>query len=134
MDETTPNLSSPILTPTSVPQEPYKVKMQGLKHSAVEDVDECDEEKIKRWTEGNRLDICTLLCTLHTVSWPGMRWSKVTMDQLATISDVRRRYLKACLAVHPDRHIGTKQENISNIISKELNMAWLEYKNQYGDQ
>ena len=133
MDETTPDLSSPILTPTSVPQEPHEEKMQGLKNQSPCPAVEDDEEKIKRWTEGKSLDICTLLCTLHTVSWPGMRWSKVTMDQLATSSDVRRKYLKACLAVHPDHHIGKKQENLSNIISKELNMAWFEYKNQYGD-
>ena len=36
-------------------------------------------------------------------------------------------YKKACLAVHPDKQMGTPNEELSKLIFIELNDAWAEF-------
>lgn len=64
-----------------------------------------DPEKLKvsEWTEGKQGNLRALLCSLHTVIWPGCKWQKYEMHQLVTAADVKKSYRKACLAVHPDK-------------------------------
>ena len=38
-------------------------------------------------------------------------------------------YWQACLSVHPDKHMGTDNENLSKLIFMELNEAWAEFEN-----
>ena len=43
-------------------------------------------------------------------------------------------YRKACLAVHPDKQMGTENENLSKLIFMELNEAWSEFENDPNQQ
>ncbi|KAI5739808.1 hypothetical protein M8J77_023654 [Diaphorina citri] len=98
-------------------------------------VKEMDPEKIKilEWTEGKKGNIRALLCSLHTILWEGAKW-KCEMSQLVTPADVKKSYRKACLAVHPDKQMGTDNENLSKLIFMELNNAWTEFENDATQQ
>ncbi|XP_053602975.1 cyclin-G-associated kinase isoform X2 [Plodia interpunctella] len=95
-----------------------------------------DPEKLKihEWTEGKKANIRALLCSLHTVVWEDCRWHKVDMSQLVSPADVKRNYRKACLAVHPDKQMGTANENIAKMIFMELNNAWSDFENDTKQQ
>ena len=49
------------------------------------------------------------------------------MHQLVTPADVKKMYRKACLAVHPDKQVGTENEELSKLIFMELNDAWSDF-------
>jgi len=93
-----------------------------------------DEAKIFEWKEGKARNIRTLLCSLHKIIWSGARWSECGMHQLVSSADVKKMYRKACLAVHPDKQMGTENENISKLIFMELNEAWSEFENDPNQQ
>ncbi|XP_072940356.1 cyclin-G-associated kinase [Epargyreus clarus] len=99
-------------------------------------VKEMDPEKLKihEWTEGKKANIRALLCSLHTVVWPDCRWTRCDMSQLVSAADVKRNYRKACLAVHPDKQMGTSNENIAKMIFMELNNAWSDFENDAKQQ
>ncbi|XP_055639896.1 cyclin-G-associated kinase [Toxorhynchites rutilus septentrionalis] len=99
-------------------------------------VKEMDPERVKllEWTEGKKSNIRALLCTVHTVLWPGAKWTKCEMHQLVSASDVKKIYRKACLAVHPDKHTGTENEDMAKLIFMELNNAWSEFENDATQQ
>ena len=63
------------------------------------------------WTEGKQRNIRALLCSLHSVLWPGAKWQEVGMHQLVNHADVKKMYRKACLAVHPDKQVSFKSVN-----------------------
>lgn len=89
-----------------------------------------DRLKIMDWTSHKERNIRALLCSLHTVLWEGTRWSECGMHQLVTPADVKKMYRKACLAVHPDKQIGTENEALAKLIFVELNDAWSEFEKQ----
>ncbi|XP_013776083.1 cyclin-G-associated kinase-like [Limulus polyphemus] len=91
-----------------------------------------DPEKLKilDWTQRKERNIRALLCSLHTVLWEGTRWQEVGMYQLLTTADVKKFYYKACLAVHPDKQVGTENESLAKLIFVELNDAWSEFEKQ----
>jgi len=93
-----------------------------------------DEAKIYDWREGKARNIRTLLCSLNKIIWAGARWTECGMHQLVTANDVKKMYRKACLAVHPDKQMGTENENISKLIFMELNEAWSEFENDPNQQ
>jgi len=93
-----------------------------------------DEAKIYDWREGKARNIRSLLCTLHKIIWSGPRWTPCGMHQLVTSADVKKMYRKACLAVHPDKQMGTENENFSKLIFMELNEAWSEFENDPSQQ
>jgi len=93
-----------------------------------------DEAKIYDWKEGKARNIRTLLCSLHKIIWAGARWTECGMHQLVSPNDVKKMYRKACLAVHPDKQMGTENENISKLIFMELNEAWSEFENDPNQQ
>ena len=47
-----------------------------------------------------------------------------------TYGDVKKMYRKACLAVHPDKQMGSENENISKLIFTELNDAWAKFQEE----
>uniref|UniRef100_U5EYM6 Cyclin-G-associated kinase n=1 Tax=Corethrella appendiculata TaxID=1370023 RepID=U5EYM6_9DIPT len=102
----------------------------------VEMAKEMDPERLKvlEWTEGKKNNIRALLCTVHTVLWSGAKWTKCEMHTLVTAADVKKSYRRACLAVHPDKHAGTENENIAKLIFMELNNAWSEFENDATQQ
>uniref|UniRef100_A0A182I920 Cyclin-G-associated kinase n=1 Tax=Anopheles arabiensis TaxID=7173 RepID=A0A182I920_ANOAR len=99
-------------------------------------VREMDPERVKlmEWTEGKKNNIRALLCTVHTVLWPGAKWTKCEMHQLVSAADVKKIYRKACLAVHPDKHTGTENESMAKMIFMELNNAWTEFESDATQQ
>lgn len=99
-------------------------------------VKDMDPEKLKilEWTEGKKANIRALLCSLHTVVWEDCRWARCDMSQLVSPADVKRNYRKACLAVHPDKQMGTLNENIAKMIFMELNNAWSDFENDAKQQ
>lgn len=56
------------------------------------------------------------------------------MHQLVSSADVKKMYRKACLAVHPDKQMGTVNENLSKLIFKYLNEAWSDFENEPNQQ
>ncbi|CAB4058027.1 GAK [Lepeophtheirus salmonis] len=88
-----------------------------------------EEGKVHVWVNGKERNIRALLVSLHTVLWPGSKWTACGMHQLVSKSDVKKSYRKACLAIHPDKHTGTDKENLSKMIFIELNDAWTEFEN-----
>jgi len=93
-----------------------------------------DEAKIYDWREGKDRNIRSLLCSLHKIIWQGARWTDCGMHQLVSSADVKKMYRKACLAVHPDKQMGTDNENFSKLIFMELNEAWSEFENDPSQQ
>jgi len=88
-----------------------------------------DEAKVFAWKDGKARNLRALLCSLHTVLWESsnQRWTKCGMHQLVTPADVKKMYRKACLAVHPDKQVGTENEELSKLIFMELNDAWSDF-------
>ncbi|XP_050342382.1 cyclin-G-associated kinase [Nymphalis io] len=93
-----------------------------------------DKLKIHEWTEGKKANIRALLCSLHGVVWAECRWARVDMAQLVSPADVKRHYRKACLAVHPDKQMGTANENLAKMIFMELNNAWSDFESDAKQQ
>ncbi|KAJ8920099.1 hypothetical protein NQ315_011754 [Exocentrus adspersus] len=95
-----------------------------------------DPEKLKviEWKEGKKNNIRALLCSMHTILWEDAKWSKCEMHQLVSATDVKKAYRKACLAVHPDKQVGTDNENLAKLIFMELNNAWTDFENDSSQQ
>ncbi|XP_049823586.1 cyclin-G-associated kinase isoform X2 [Aethina tumida] len=95
-----------------------------------------DPEKLKvmEWKEGKKNNIRALLCSMHTILWEGTKWNKCEMHQLVSAADVKKAYRKACLAVHPDKQVGTDNENLAKLIFMELNNAWSDFENDASQQ
>ncbi|KFD71997.1 hypothetical protein M514_00408 [Trichuris suis] len=88
-----------------------------------------EEAKVRKWTNGKRRNIRGLLGSLHTVIWPeNDRWQEVSMSHLLAAKEVKKYYRKACLAVHPDKFVGTPHETLAKLIFTELNDAWNEFE------
>ena len=87
-----------------------------------------EEAQVFAWKDGKTRNIRALLCSLHTVIWPDSRWKQCGMHQLVDENGVKKMYQRACLAVHPDKQMGTPNEELSKLIFIELNDAWAEFK------
>ncbi|XP_039275916.1 cyclin-G-associated kinase [Nilaparvata lugens] len=94
-----------------------------------------DKLKVLEWIEGKKNNIRALLCSMHTVLWEeaNAKW-RCEMHQLVTAADVKKAYRRACIAVHPDKHMGTPNENIAKLIFVELNNAWSDFENDASQQ
>ena len=86
-----------------------------------------EEVKVYAWKESKTRNLRALLCSLDTVIWPGSRWKQCNMSQLVNENDVGKMYKRACLAVHPDKQMGTQNEELSKLIFIELNDAYAEF-------
>lgn len=86
--------------------------------------------KINDWKENKTRNIRALLGSLHTVVWQDCNWKQVGMDKLVNADDVKKMYRKACLAVHPDKLMGTEHEELAKLIFVELNDAWTAFERQ----
>lgn len=93
-----------------------------------------DKLKIMEWQEGKKNNIRALLCSMHMVLWDNAKWNKVEMHQLVSATDVKKAYRKACLAVHPDKQMGTPNENMAKLVFMELNNAWSDFENDSSQQ
>ena len=93
-----------------------------------------EEAAVFEWTHGKSRNLRALLCSLDAVMWEGSRWSKCGMHQLVTFSDVKKMYRKACLAVHPDKQMGTDNERLSKLVFTELNDGWAKFQEEEGQK
>lgn len=93
-----------------------------------------DRLRIIDWTEGKTHNIRALLVSMHTVLWEDAKWNKVEMHQLVSAADVKKAYRRACLAVHPDKQMGTPNEKIAKMIFMELNNAWSDFESDASQQ
>ncbi|KAJ4450277.1 hypothetical protein ANN_01697 [Periplaneta americana] len=93
-----------------------------------------DKLKILDWIDGKTHNIRALLCSMHTVLWEDAKWNKCEMHQLVTAADVKKAYRRACLAVHPDKQMGTPNEKIAKLIFMELNNAWSDFESDASQQ
>ncbi|CAG9806410.1 unnamed protein product [Chironomus riparius] len=102
----------------------------------VELVQTMDPEKLKvmEWIEGKRGNVRALLCTVDTILWDNAKWTKCEMSSLMTANDVKKAYRRCCLAVHPDKHAGTDNENLAKLIFMELNNAFSDFENDASKQ
>lgn len=102
--------------------------LKDLKNEQQAEFLDPDEMKIKTWIDGKEGNIRALLCSLHKVVWSDSPWEECGMHQLVTASDVKKMWRKALLATHPDKQMGTENENLSKMIMIELNDAWEKYQ------
>ncbi|XP_071954389.1 cyclin-G-associated kinase-like isoform X1 [Antedon mediterranea] len=88
-----------------------------------------DQVKIREWIAGKERNVRALICSMHDVLWDGeARWKPVGMHQLVTPESVKKFYRKAVLTAHPDKQVGTPNEEIAKLIFLELNDAWAEFE------
>ena len=52
---------------------------------------------------GKKNHIKVLLCSLHTVLWPGHNWQIIGMDKMQDNNQVKKYYRKAMMMCHPDK-------------------------------
>ena len=102
--------------------------LKDLKNEQQAEFLDPDDVKIKSWIDGKEGNIRALLCSLHKVVWADSPWEECGMHQLVTASDVKKMWRKALLATHPDKQMGTENENLSKKIMIELNDAWEKYQ------
>lgn len=86
--------------------------------------------KVNEWKEGKKRNIRALLSTLHQIVWDDCSWIAVGMHQLIGPNDVKKMYRKACLSIHPDKLVGSPNEELAKLLFIELNDAWNEFEKQ----
>jgi cyclin G-associated kinase len=86
--------------------------------------------KVNEWKEGKKRNIRALLSTLHQIVWDDCNWIAIGMHQLIGPNDVKKMYRKACLNIHPDKLIGSPNEELAKLLFIELNDAWNEFEKQ----
>ncbi|VDN31444.1 unnamed protein product [Cylicostephanus goldi] len=81
--------------------------------------------KIQDWVNGKEGNIRALLASLSDVLWEGAeQWQHYCMADLLSENQVKKCYHRACLLVHPDKHVGQDHEELARAIFTELNEAW----------
>ncbi|BFF88896.1 cyclin-G-associated kinase [Drosophila madeirensis] len=103
------------------------------KEELVKDMDP-KKVRIMEWTDGKKNNIRALLSSMHSVLWENAKWQRCEMSTMVTPAEVKKAYRRACLAVHPDKHNGTENEEIAKLIFMELNNAWTDFENDATQQ
>jgi len=91
------------------------------------------EQKIRRWIGiSQQNNIKTLLCTLHTVLWPGNDWKILGLADIETPGQVKTLYYQAVNKYHPDKNQGKPQEQIyvADRIFNAISEAWKAYQKE----
>lgn len=104
---------------------PGNVSLKQLKNE--QETAEMDPIKklVRDWSDGKERNIRALISSLESVLWEDARekWTPIKLNELMQGNKVKKFYRKACLAVHPDKHMGTENEQLARTIFLELNEA-----------
>ena len=85
--------------------------------------------KIMDWTRGKEDNIRALLGSLGDVLWDGeARWSQPGMHLMISPTQVKKMYRNASRVVHPDKQVGTANEDLAKAIQTELNDAYTAFE------
>lgn len=87
---------------------------------------------MNNWATNNKekRNIRTLLTTMHTVLWPDCTsWKALSLGDVVDAKQVKLKYRKAMLVVHPDRCSGSSSEIrfIAKRIFEAINEAYQEF-------
>ncbi len=89
------------------------------------------DKNLENWAHNNKekRNIRTLLSTMHTVLWTGCSWQAVGLGDVLDAKQVKLKYRKAMLVVHPDRCSGSSAEVkfIAKRIFEAINEAYEEF-------
>ena len=123
-----------ILKDTGFPQ--HKEESHTLdemnKSNLAQVIGEPDKVQVMEWSKSKQGNIRGLLSSLHEMSWEGVRWKQTGMHDLMEPNQVKKAYLKASLAFHPDKHIDSPNQNLARLIVIELNEAHTRFENGEG--
>ena len=85
---------------------------------------------------GKKNHIKVLLCSLHTVLWPGHTWQVLGMDKMSDNNQVKKYYRKAMMMCHPDKvnngNADPDKSFTANRLFSALNDAFNEFKKEPG--
>lgn len=96
------------------------------------------DERLKEWaydkTSKQKRNVRTLLTSMHTVLWQPNKWKEVGLADVIQGSQVKMKYRKAMLVVHPDRLSGEKPEIrfIAKRVFEAVNDAYREFEKLEG--
>ena len=96
------------------------------------------DERLSEWAYDNKSkakrNVRTLLSSMHTVLWQPNKWKEVGLADVIQGSQVKMKYRKAMLVVHPDRLAGEKPEIrfIAKRIFEAINDAYREFEKLEG--
>ena len=93
------------------------------KSNLLEVIGDPDKIKVMEWSKAKQGNIRGLLSSLHEMAWEGVRWKQIGMHDLMEPAQVKKSYLRASLAFHPDKHIDSPFQNLARLIVIELNEA-----------
>ncbi|XP_066915198.1 cyclin-G-associated kinase-like [Clytia hemisphaerica] len=80
---------------------------------------------VREWSDGKERNIRALISSLQSILWEEakQKWKPIGLHDIMQGNKVKTYYRKACLAVHPDKHMGTENEQLARAIFLELNEA-----------
>ena len=96
------------------------------------------DDRLTEWaydkTSKQKRNVRTLLTTMHTVLWQPNKWKEVGLADVIQGSQVKMKYRKAMLVVHPDRLAGEKPEIrfIAKRVFEAVNDAYREFEKLEG--
>ena len=123
-----------ILKDTGFPQhvEESHTLDEMNKSNLVQAIGDPEKVQVMEWSKSKQGNIRGLLSSLHEMSWEGVRWKQMGMHELMEPNQVKKAYLKASLAFHPDKHINSPNQNLARLIVIELNEAHTRFENGEG--
>jgi hypothetical protein len=63
------------------------------------------DARLTTWKGGKETNIRALIASLDFILWPELGWQKVGMHELVSNAQVKSRYTRAIVRLHPDKVI-----------------------------
>ena len=106
--------------------------------AGIEEARKVHDERLTEWaydkTSKQKRNVRTLLTTMHTVLWQPNKWKEVGLADVIQGSQVKAKYRKAMLIVHPDRLAVERPEIrfIAKRVFEAVNDAYREFEKLEG--